>query len=83
MTVNPGFGGQRFIPTMLDKIRRLRQMITDLGRPIHIQIDGGLFLDNIRDAYEAGADMIVVGSACYCQPDPCLALQELRLAATC
>lgn len=82
MTVNPGFGGQRYIPTMTDKIRRLRSQINALGRPVHIQIDGGLGSQNIREAYEAGADMIVVGSACYCAPDPAAALQELRLIVT-
>lgn len=81
MTVNPGFGGQQFIPTMIDKIRRLRRLLDQQDRPIHLQIDGGIFKDNIRDAYQAGADMIVVGSACYSRPDPAAALRELRQCA--
>jgi len=81
MTVNPGFGGQKYIPTMTDKIRRLRRKIDDLGLPIHIQIDGGVGLDNIRENVAAGANMIVVGSACYAKPDPAAALAELRTAA--
>ncbi len=81
MTVNPGFGGQKYIPTMTSKIRRLRQMINELDRPVHIQIDGGIGIDNIRSTVEAGANMIVVGSACYGKPDPAQALVELRVAA--
>ncbi|NCA98703.1 MAG: ribulose-phosphate 3-epimerase [Clostridia bacterium] len=81
MTVNPGFGGQKYIPTMTGKIRRLRQKIDDLGLDIHIQIDGGIGLDNIRENVAAGANMIVVGSACYAKPDPAAALVELRAAA--
>ena len=81
MTVNPGFGGQKYIPTMTAKIRRLRQMINDLDRSVHIQIDGGIGIDNIRSTVEAGANMIVVGSACYGKPDPAQALIELRAAA--
>lgn len=81
MTVNPGFGGQKYIPTMTTKIRRLRQMINELDRPVHIQIDGGIGLDNIHSTVEAGANMIVVGSACYGKPDPAQALIDLRAAA--
>ncbi len=81
MTVNPGFGGQKYIPTMSRKIKRLRQMLDCQERPVHIQIDGGIYTGNIREAYQAGADMIVVGSACYCHPDPAAALKELRQCA--
>ncbi|MBP1757306.1 MAG: rpe [Firmicutes bacterium] len=81
MTVNPGFGGQKYIPTMTDKIRRLRQMINELDRPVHIQIDGGIGVDNIHSTVAAGANMIVVGSACYGKPDPAQALIDLRAAA--
>ncbi|MGI6325589.1 MAG: ribulose-phosphate 3-epimerase [Saccharofermentanales bacterium] len=81
MTVNPGFGGQQFIPTMTDKIRRLRQRLDDLDRPIHLQIDGGVYLGNIRELYQAGANMIVVGQAVYGQPDPAAALRALRACA--
>lgn len=78
MTVNPGFGGQAYIPGMLDKVKNLRRMLDDLGRPVHIQVDGGLNVDNIRDNVLAGADMIVVGSAVYGSPDPADALRKLR-----
>ena len=78
MTVNPGFGGQMYIPGMLDKVRNLRRMLDALGRPVHIQVDGGLYQENIRDNVLAGADMIVVGSAVYGQSDPAGALRQLR-----
>jgi ribulose-phosphate 3-epimerase len=80
MTVNPGFGGQKYIPTMTAKIRRLREKINQLGRPVHIQIDGGIGVDNIKMTFDAGANLIVVGSACYGKPDPAKALTELRAA---
>lgn len=81
MTVNPGFGGQSYISTMTDKIVRCKAMIDRLPEPVHLQIDGGVNLENIRELYQAGADMIVVGSAVYAQDDPVLALRELRNAA--
>lgn len=81
MTVNPGFGGQSYIPGMTDKIKRCRDRIDKLNKPIHLQIDGGVNRTNIRELHQAGADMIVVGSAVYSQPDPILALQELRRTA--
>lgn len=81
MTVNPGFGGQKYISTMTEKIRRLRQMLDRQQHPVHLQIDGGIFTGNIRELYLAGADMIVVGNAVFGQPDPAAALQELRRCA--
>lgn len=81
MTVNPGFGGQRFIPEMVGKIRRLRQMIDDSGRAVHLQIDGGIDHDNLAELVAAGADTIVAGSAVFGQPDPAKALAELRQCA--
>ncbi len=81
MTVNPGFGGQKYIPTMTEKIRRLRALLDAQNRPIHLQIDGGVGVDNIQQVVEAGANMIVVGSACYGKPDPAQALRDLRTAA--
>ena len=65
MSVNPGFGGQRFIPTMLDKLRRLRAMIEASGFDVRIEIDGGVDADNIADVADAGADIIVAGSAVF------------------
>jgi ribulose-phosphate 3-epimerase len=63
MTVNPGFGGQKLIPSQMDKIRALRAMIGD--RPIHIEIDGGVTVDNARALVEAGADVLVAGSSIF------------------
>lgn len=65
MSVNPGFGGQTFIPVMLDKIREAREMIDDLGYDILIEVDGGIKVDNIADISNAGADIFVAGSAIF------------------
>ncbi len=65
MTVNPGFGGQSFIDTSLDKIRRMREMIDRVNPDCRLQVDGGINEDTIRAAAEAGADMIVAGSAVF------------------
>ncbi|NLB50141.1 MAG: ribulose-phosphate 3-epimerase [Clostridiaceae bacterium] len=65
MSVNPGFGGQVFIPQVMDKIRELRKMIDDSGYPIRIQVDGGISSDNAAEIVRAGADMIVAGSAIF------------------
>ena len=81
MTVNPGFGGQKYIETMTAKIRRLRGMLDQLGKPVHLQIDGGVYNGNIRELHQAGADMIVVGNAVYGTPDPAAALRDLRACA--
>lgn len=70
MSVNPGFGGQKFIETTLDKIRRLRTMIIQRGLNIHIQVDGGVNEDNIRVLFEAGANSFVAGSAIFNSSDP-------------
>lgn len=65
MSVNPGFGGQKFIPTALDKLREARRMIDESGRDIRLEIDGGVKVDNIREIAEAGADTFVAGSAVF------------------
>ncbi|WIO74104.1 ribulose-phosphate 3-epimerase [Porticoccaceae bacterium LTM1] len=65
MSVNPGFGGQKFIPGTLDKLREARQLIDDSGYDIRLEIDGGVTADNIRAIAEAGADTFVAGSAIY------------------
>jgi ribulose-phosphate 3-epimerase len=70
MSVNPGFGGQRFIPAALDKVRRLAEMIGRRHLPTRIEIDGGIGLDNLADVLSAGARMIVAGSAIFAAPDP-------------
>ena len=65
MSVNPGFGGQSFIPSQLDKIRRIRTMIDCTGRDIHLEVDGGVNRDTAKLCVEAGADVLVAGSATF------------------
>jgi len=65
MSVNPGFGGQSFIPATMDKLRQARKMIDESGYDIRLEIDGGVKVDNIREIKEAGADMFVAGSAIF------------------
>ncbi|HEY0503277.1 MAG TPA: ribulose-phosphate 3-epimerase [Lysobacter sp.] len=65
MSVNPGFGGQSFIPSALDKLRRVRSMIDATGKPIRLEIDGGVKADNIAEIAAAGADTFVAGSAIF------------------
>ena len=66
MSVNPGFGGQKYIPYVTDKIRRLRVMAAEAGCPeMDIEVDGGVTLDNVREVLEAGANIIVAGSAVF------------------
>jgi ribulose-phosphate 3-epimerase len=69
MSVNPGFGGQSFIPSALDKLREARKIIDASGRDIRLEIDGGVKVDNIRAIAEAGADTFVAGSAIFSTPD--------------
>ncbi|HEV2828566.1 MAG TPA: ribulose-phosphate 3-epimerase [Pyrinomonadaceae bacterium] len=78
MSVNPGFGGQKFIPTSIDKLRRLRRMIDDRQLDIRIEIDGGVDLENIASVVNAGADIIVAGSAIFGAADPESAVRGLR-----
>ncbi len=65
MSVHPGFGGQKFIPESLDKIRYVRQAANELGLDLDIQVDGGIYLTNVRDVLDAGANVIVAGSAVF------------------
>lgn len=65
MSVNPGFGGQKFIPYALNKIRALRQMIEERGLPVDIEVDGGVTLSNLNEVLDAGANVIVAGSAVF------------------
>ncbi len=65
MSVNPGFGGQRFIPSTLEKLRKAKQMITQSGRNIRLEVDGGVKIDNIAEIASAGADTFVAGSAIF------------------
>ncbi|HHF3124336.1 TPA: ribulose-phosphate 3-epimerase [Vibrio diabolicus] len=78
MSVNPGFGGQSFIPHILDKLRAVRKMIDESGRDIRLEIDGGVKVDNIREIAEAGADMFVAGSAIFGQPDYKQVIDQMR-----
>jgi len=80
MSVNPGFGGQEFIPESLDKVRRLRKMIDERGLRTRIEIDGGIDIDNIADITGAGAEIIVAGSAIFGSGDPGVAVRKLREA---
>src|SRR6266478_7581541 len=80
MSVNPGFGGQEFIPESLDKVRRLRKMIDERGLKVRIEIDGGIDSENIAEVTSAGAEIIVSGSAIFGAPDPAIAVRELREA---
>ena len=78
MSVNPGFGGQTFIHTQFEKIRRIRQMIGD--RPIDLEVDGGVNVDTIKQVVDAGADVLVAGSAVFKKDNYATAIAELRSA---
>ena len=82
MSVNPGFGGQKFIPTVLEKLRRLRVAVEQRGLTTRIEIDGGIDKTNIAEIVKAGADIIVAGSAVYGSDDPAAAVRELIEAGT-
>ncbi len=78
MSVNPGFGGQSFIPATLDKLREARKLIDDSGYDIRLEVDGGVKVDNIGEIKAAGADMFVAGSAIFNQPDYKKVIDEMR-----
>ncbi|MFU8783692.1 ribulose-phosphate 3-epimerase [Aliidiomarina sp.] len=78
MSVNPGFGGQSFIPSTLDKLRQVRERIDASGRNIVLEVDGGVKVDNIRAIADAGADMFVAGSAIFNQPDYAVVIEKMR-----
>ena len=79
MSVNPGFGGQSFIASALRKIERLRKIIDASGRDIHLEVDGGIKVDNIRRVADAGADTFVAGSAIFGQPDYKKVIDAMRV----
>ncbi|MDN5276984.1 MAG: ribulose-phosphate 3-epimerase [Clostridiales bacterium] len=81
MTVNPGFGGQQFIPAMMDKIRKLADMRSACGADFCIQVDGGIGLHNIRDVVKAGAEVIVAGSAVFGAQDIKAIIEAMRQEA--
>jgi ribulose-phosphate 3-epimerase len=78
MSVNPGFGGQKFIPRTLDKIRELRRMIDDSKLDVLIEIDGGVTLDNARSIVDAGAHVLVAGNTVFKSPDPMGTIAQLK-----
>ncbi|MFH7320495.1 ribulose-phosphate 3-epimerase [Desulfurivibrio sp. D14AmB] len=80
MSVNPGFGGQSFIPSALQKIRELKGMIEERGLSTEIEVDGGVAPDTIRAIREAGADIFVAGSAIFGRPDYARAISDLKAA---
>ena len=78
MSVNPGFGGQSFIPMALKKIEQARRLIDASGRDIRLEVDGGIKIDNIRRVAEAGADTFVAGSAIFGHPDYRAVIDAMR-----
>lgn len=78
MSVNPGFGGQSFIPHTLEKLAQAKQRIVESGRDIRLEVDGGIKVDNIAAAAQAGADMFVAGSAIFNQPDYKTVIEQMR-----
>jgi ribulose-phosphate 3-epimerase len=80
MTVNPGFGGQDYIPSGTGKIRRIRQLLTARGSPATLEVDGGITVHTIRHAWDAGAETFVVGTAVFGESDPAAAITKLKQA---
>jgi ribulose-phosphate 3-epimerase len=78
MSVNPGFGGQSFIPHTLSRIRELRKLINNWGLPVQIEIDGGVTLDNAKDIIAAGADVLVAGNTVFRSTDPKATIAQLK-----
>lgn len=78
MSVNPGFGGQSFIPGTLDKLRQVRQRIDESGYDIRLEVDGGVKVDNIAQIAQSGADMFVAGSAIFGHPDYRAVIDNMR-----
>ena len=82
MTVNPGFGGQKFIPYTTRKVRRLREMIEDEGYRAVIEVDGGIDVETIAEVVPAGAEVLVAGSAIFRSPEPARAVKEMLAKAS-
>src|SRR6185312_11628665 len=78
MSVNPGFGGQQFIPSTLNKLKKTRALIMESGKDVRLAIDGGIKVENIFDVAEAGADTFIVGSAIFTQPNYAKVLTDMR-----
>lgn len=80
MSVNPGFGGQAFIPQILEKVRKLKRWLDQLGSKALIEVDGGVKLENVREVALAGADILVSGSGIFAEPDKKEAFRKMREA---
>ncbi len=78
MSVNPGFGGQKFIPFTIDKIRQVRKMIDERNLNVQIEIDGGVTLDNAPSIVEAGADILIAGNTVFKSSDPAGTIAKLK-----
>lgn len=78
MSVNPGFGGQKFIEYTLEKIKQLRKMIDEKGLQVHIEIDGGVTVENAASIIAAGADVLIAGSTVFKSPDPIATIARLK-----
>jgi ribulose-phosphate 3-epimerase len=78
MSVNPGFGGQKFIQQTMEKIKQLRKMCNDKGLKTHIEIDGGVTLENAKEILAAGADVLVAGNTVFKSPDPTATIAQLK-----
>jgi ribulose-phosphate 3-epimerase len=78
MTVNPGYGGQQFIPASVDKVRRARRLLEEAGSDAALQVDGGIARETIRPVWRAGADTFVAGNAVFTAADPSAEIRELR-----
>ncbi len=81
MSVNPGFGGQRFLPFVLDKIRGLREMVDAAGLKVEIEVDGGIGPTNIKEVVQAGADVVVAGSSVFSSDNPAERVRLLKRLA--
>ena len=78
MSVNPGFGGQKFIPNTIEKIKQLRKMIDERGLDVHIEIDGGVTMENAPAIIAAGADVLVAGNTVFKSADPKATISKLK-----
>jgi len=78
MTVNPGFGGQKFIPEMMDKIKKARKIIDNQKKPISLEVDGGINLDNISEVMKAGVEIIVIGQLISKSANPEMTIKKLK-----
>ena len=81
MSVNPGFGGQKFIPQTIEKIKLLRQMANEKNKPLHIEIDGGITLENAQEIIAAGADVLVAGNTVFRSINPTETIAKLKSIA--